>query len=523
MAPTRPAAARHGAALHRHRAAHLSVARPLAPLVALWALTACGDQVEQKFTTIDPDIVAFTPTVDFGGVVVLYDGEATATVGNVSRAPLTITSIDFGDDADGVYTLAYDGTLPLELAEEETLDVDLRFVPATYIDYNRNLIIGSDDPDTQQLFIPISGSGVDGPIPDIALSPGSVDFGLITAGTSSQKFFTMTNEGEGPLTITGMSIEGASSFSFPSASAVPFDIGPGATTTVVVQYAPAGVSGDNARVVIESNDPDEERAEVVLLGNGGGDFQYPIAQIECPSGTVAPPITVPLDGRRSSDPLGGELTYAWQVVERPDGSRGDVLSPTDPYTEVFADIAGEWTVALQVTNEIGLASEPATCTFIAVPEDNVHVEMSWDSGSTDLDLHLIQAGFDPFDIRGDCHYCNPNPEWGESGGFDDPVLALDDTTGFGPENIQLDSPYPGDYEVFVHFWSDSRADRTIPVIATVKVWINGLLEHEESKAIARGEMWEVGFVRYTEAEQGFGPYGTDPARFTLPDDICGRD
>lgn len=503
--------------MHRHARRLALAASPLL------LLAACGDQVEQKFTVIDPDIVAFTPTVDFGGVVVLYDAEAKATVGNVSRAPLTITSISFGDDADGVYTLSYEGTLPIELGEEETLDVNLGFEPATYIDYNRNLIIGSDDPDTPQLFIPLSGSGVDGPIPDIALSPGSVDFGLITAGTRTQKFFTMTNEGEGPLTITGMRIDGAASFSFPSASAVPFDIGPGATTTVIVEYAPTAEGGDNARAVIESNDPDEGSSEVVLLGNGGGDFQYPIAQIECPSGAVAPPITVPMDGRRSSDPLGGELTYQWEVIGRPAGSRGDMLSPNDPYTEVFADIAGEWTVQLEVTNEIGLTSEPATCTFTAVPEDNVHVEMSWDSGSTDLDLHLIQAGFTPFDIRGDCHYCNPNPEWGESGGFDDPVLALDDTTGFGPENIQLDSPYPGDYEVFVHFWSDSRADRTIPVIATVKVWINGVLEHEESKAMDRYDMWEVGFVRYNDDEQGFGPYNAEPARFTLPDGICGRD
>jgi hypothetical protein len=33
-------------------------------------------------------------------------------------------------------------------------------------------------------------------------------------------------------------------------------------------------------------------------------------------------------------------------------------------------------------------------------------------------------------------------------------------------------------------------------------------------------MWEVGFIRYTPEEIGFGPYGTDPASYSIPSGRC---
>ena len=42
-------------------------------------------------------------------------------------------------------------------------------------------------------------------------------------------------------------------------------------------------TGDNAIITIVSNDPDEGEQTIALLGNGGGDFEYPEARFPCPS------------------------------------------------------------------------------------------------------------------------------------------------------------------------------------------------------------------------------------------------
>ena len=110
----------------------------------------------------------------------------------------------------------------------------------------------------------------------------------------------------------------------------------------------------------------------------------------------------------------------------------------------------------------------------AVPEEDLYVLLSWNTGNSDLDLHLVQA--DPanyFEVPEDCCYCNPNPNWGEgSDELDDPVLALDNRVGFGPENINIEDPQSGTYYVRVHYFRDNSGG---PTEATLSIYVAGEL------------------------------------------------
>lgn len=55
-----------------------------------------------------------------------------------------------------------------------------------------------------------------------------------------------------------------------------------------------------------------------------------------------------LDGSRSSDPLGGTLTFEWTLVSRPEGSAAQLSDPDTPRPRLTPDREGSYWVALRV-------------------------------------------------------------------------------------------------------------------------------------------------------------------------------
>ena len=74
-----------------------------------------------------------------------------------------------------------------------------------------------------------------------------------------------------------------------------------------------------------------------------------------------PQIDINLSGENSTDPDGTELTYRWEIVERPKFSR-TFLDPGDDVVDpqFYLDVPGDYRVELTVYDEHGLAAcEPA--------------------------------------------------------------------------------------------------------------------------------------------------------------------
>jgi hypothetical protein len=182
----------------------------------------------------------------------------------------------------------------------------------------------------------------------------------------------------------------------------------------------------------------------------------------------------------------------------PDGSTCTLQASAGTTSELYMDIAGEYEVHLQVTNEIGVKSAPARCVIDAVPQDQIHVELLWDTPRADLDLHMSNAtDVALFDSPDDVAYCNPHPEWGDSSTtLDDPRLDIDDLSGNGPENINVEEPYTGEYPVRVHYFDDNGDGATT---ATVRFYIYGALASTYSRVLERNEVWNVATIRWPEA------------------------
>jgi hypothetical protein len=206
-------------------------------------------------------------------------------------------------------------------------------------------------------------------------------------------------------------------------------------------------------------------------------------QVSCPGTVEAAPLdTVTLEAQVTGDrPI---VSYHWEVTRRPDGAANREPSPQDArVTEFRTDVAGEYVLRFTATDDAG---EAASCSVrvLALSTQGLRVEIYWnppDSSClrwpepcdrTDVDVHLLRPGNEPwFHNTGDCYFANCTPSrpplrWGSPGLEDNPRLDIDIVRGFGPENINIDEPYPGTYRVGVHFY-DGHGQNTADVVVNV--------------------------------------------------------
>lgn len=478
--------------------------------LTLWVLACTPSDTE--IVQLYPSLVVSPGEVDFGEVVVDYPATATVEIINGGRVELDIDSLGLSDDHDGVFSIqglepqeegdtgapeTYALEFPLTLESDERLVLQVDFLPATYLDYATTLQMDHNDPDQQDFALPITGVGSDGPTPDIELDVQTLDFPSVAPGNTSVQWVTISNVGDGDLRITDSSQTGSGNFVIAQKPEDGDVIAAGSSTTAIVAYTPTDAAGDNGLWTLESDDPDEPTVQVQLLGNGGGDYEYPVAQIACPS-DIAPPESRTLNGGGSYDPNGLELVeYIWSLARVPDGASAELQESSGETAEVYFDIAGSYEVTLQVVNELGVTSAPAECDMDAIPEDAIHVELLWNTSHADLDLHMANAeDIEFFDSPDDVSYCNRSPNWGAlTSGDDDPRLDLDDRSGFGPENINILSPADGRYPVRVHNF-DANGDGASS--ATLRFYLNGVLSAELTESIADDEVWEAGIIKWEE-------------------------
>jgi hypothetical protein len=143
------------------------------------------------------------------------------------------------------------------------------------------------------------------------------------------------------------------------------------------------------------------------------------------------------------------------------------------------------------------------------------VQLTWTSQTySDLDLHLLRPTTGVMFSGTDCYYGNCDVsgglEWGATGAAGNPYLDVDDTEGYGPENIYLTSgAEAGQYRIIIDDY-----DGTAGEIATVRIFLNDVeVRRYVSHAMDGGtsEYWEVAKVNIlTGAISDVGNYASTP-------------
>lgn len=221
--------------------------------------------VQVEDVTVDPvpDLEWDPPSLDWGEVPMGAVEALTVTLSSVGTGDLAIQGIDLSEESSADFSLVPTEP-PAALAPGETFAVDLEYSPSDDEPDTGALVILSDDPDTPEATIPLSGGLL--PQPDIELSPAELDFGAMDVGQTATLTAVVHNLGQLDLTLGVLSMGGSGDFSLildPSSTVV----APGDITWVEVQWSPTVAGQAAGEVEIPSDDPDEPIAVLILSGD----------------------------------------------------------------------------------------------------------------------------------------------------------------------------------------------------------------------------------------------------------------
>jgi trimeric autotransporter adhesin len=202
----------------------------------------------------------------------------TVTSGTVS-APQTLTLLNQGPGgvtltvlnavgADAAVFAVGGGTCQVGnvLFEGQSCTVNVSFAPAAAGARTASMQVASSGSFPPALAL--TGTGLGGPAPGLALSATALNFASTRVGSQSlPSEITLTSNGSGTLQVTAMSVDGPYTMQPKTCPAAPFSVAAGSDCTVSVSFAPQG-QGAAAGTLRVTTSADATPREVPLSGEG---------------------------------------------------------------------------------------------------------------------------------------------------------------------------------------------------------------------------------------------------------------
>ena len=489
---------------------------------------ACAE--DPGLRRISPDGFFDPPRLTFAARVGHVQRE-TVTWTNAFVRTLEVMSLHFDPPLD-VFEIRPHEPRPLtgrRVAPHRHLRADILFGPDETSTYETTLWLT-----TRELAIglPVSGSG-SVPAPPRLTGPARVAFtDAAVPGEVHTQSIEIQNAGEQTTRLVRARSEPPFSIALPDGRAVA-DAGPlrpGDRVRLDVRFAPRAEGVFENTVQLEA-----ERAFPLEVAVNG--FAHPAGDLVCSPGTLD--LGAVVRGRSRSARVhcvaaGGRVTITdvgWAAP--PDGPLVlRDISPVPPaHTDAFrfdVDLTARGLPALhRGTVEVAFgAGEPARIAVrgetVAPPPEEValSVTASW-AVDADVDLHLVQAGAEPYTFARDCHWGSKTLDWNQPGELaDNPFLDRDARRGPGAETINLEKPRGGIYEVWVQFFGPAGAE---PPDVSVDLRLDGGPPIVRARRLVGcGVSWHVGRVRFDVVPARFEPADTETDAFASFAFACER-
>ena len=209
------------------------------------------------------------------------------------------------------------------------------YSPISYSQSLDELVIGSNDPNTPTVAVPLEGHGS---APQLEIAPDPHDFGTVYLECDLEQTIDLKNVGDVDLEITKIEYF----TSFPSHFVVDYDhavngslpwtISPGSLNSVYVEYMPSDVTSDSSFIKVHSNDP--LHPEKLSYQYGQGDYYSSVMDSYSQSTVMMSDILFVIDNSCSMG--------SWQT---------HVASNFDSFITVFKNSGVDYHIAVITTDD----------------------------------------------------------------------------------------------------------------------------------------------------------------------------
>jgi hypothetical protein len=228
-------------------------------------------------TGVQPQIAVAPSSASFGSAVVGSNNTQTFKISNPGTATLNLSQALLTGTGFSLSGL----TAPLSVPAGGAASFTVNFKPGSAANFSGSLTLLNNSPNSS-VVLAFSGTGI-ASAPQISVSPASVNFGTMSAGTSTTQTVTLTNAGNASLSLSQDNLVG-SGFTL-SGLALPVTLSSGQSTSFSVGFAPTTTGSYSATVNVISNAVNSPTA-VSLTGSGAASGSHSVTLSWTPSASA---------------------------------------------------------------------------------------------------------------------------------------------------------------------------------------------------------------------------------------------
>lgn len=216
-------------------------------------VTGSGRELMDQHITIAPD------SLYFGSIGVGLQQNLNLQIRNAGEKNLVVDSLHVSND---VFSISGQPSFTLVPGASQWLTVN--FAPTSVDTFQAQINVLSNDPDSSNFVVPLTGYGRMLLGPDLTVTPSQLNFEDVAVGLESSAYLTLGNEGEQDLVVTNIISNDAQFVPAPLEITIP----PNSSQLVKVTFKPVAIDTFDSKLTFISNDEDSSEFAVPVSGIG---------------------------------------------------------------------------------------------------------------------------------------------------------------------------------------------------------------------------------------------------------------